>query len=375
MRIAFFNHSLLSCWNHGNAHFLRGLLTELAHRGHALRSYEAAGAWSMQNLLAEPGGASIVEEVQRTYPVLEVVRASPVPADVERALEGVDLAIVHEWTDPALVRRIGEAKASAARPFVLLFHDTHHRSITDEASMAAYDLRHYDAVLAFGNAIRDIYLTRGWCRAAHTFHEAADARVFSPRRDVRPEVDLVWIGNWGDDEREAELHEHLIDPVRRLGLSARVHGVRYPEHALRALRDAGIAYAGWLPNHRVPDAFARARVTVHVPRRPYAAALPGIPTIRMFEALACGIPLVSAPWSDVEGLFSAGADYLVARDGDETCAQLDRLLTAPDFARGIASSGRDRVLSRHTCAHRAEQLLSIVDRITRDRHRGLEAVP
>ena len=58
-------------------------------------------------------------------------------------------------------------------------------------------------------------------------------------------------------------------------------------------------------------------MTVHVPRRPYTRLLPGIPTIRMFEALACGIPLVSAPWDDCEGLFTAGDDYLVAQNGAE----------------------------------------------------------
>jgi spore maturation protein CgeB len=371
MRIALFCHSLLSCWNHGNAHFLRGLVTELVRRGHTVRAHEAIDAWSMTNLLSEPGGAAAVDEVQRVYPALDVVREDPSALDLDRALDGVDLVIVHEWTDHALVRRIGEAKASAGREMILLFHDTHHRSVTDEASMAAYDLRHYDGVLAFGNAVRDIHLARGWCRRAFTLHEAADDRVFAPRPDVRPDVDLVWIGNWGDDEREAELHEHLIRPVERLRLSARVYGVRYPERALRALRKAGIEYGGWLPNHRVPDAFARARVTVHVPRRPYAAALPGIPTIRMFEALACGIPLVSAPWSDVEGLFRAGHDYLVARDGDETCAQLERVLTRPEIARGLARSGHLRVIEHHTCAQRADQLLSIVELI--QGLRGLEA--
>ena len=52
---------------------------------------------------------------------------------------------------------------------------------------------------------------------------------------------------------------------------------------------------------------------MHVPRGPYAEALPGIPTIRVFEALACGIPLVSAPWDDCEGLFQPGRDYLSRR--------------------------------------------------------------
>ena len=54
------------------------------------------------------------------------------------------------------------------------------------------------------------------------------------------EGDLVWVGNWGDEERTAELHEFLLEPVRALGLRARVHGVRYPEAGLAALRQAGV---------------------------------------------------------------------------------------------------------------------------------------
>ncbi len=198
--------------------------------------------------------------------------------------------------------------------------------------MSRYDLGAYDGVLAFGRVVADLYRERRWARRAFVWHEAADTRIFRPRQGERPEHDLVWIGNWGDDERTAELEELLIAPVRELGLRALVHGVRYPPSALAALARAGIRYGGWLPNHRVPEVFGRARITVHVPRRPYASALPGIPTIRVFEALACAIPLVSAPWSDCEGLFSPGRDFLVAADGGEMKRHLRALLTDPAAA-------------------------------------------
>jgi spore maturation protein CgeB len=225
--------------------------------------------------------------------------------------------------------------------------------------MAAYDLTHYDGVLAFGRVLRDLYLDRGWTPRAFTWHEAADTRLFHPIAGEPIEGDLVWVGNWGDDERTAELHEFLLEPVRDLGLRARVHGVRYPAEARSALDAAGIEFAGWLPNHRVPRAFARFRATVHVPRRPYVRALPGIPTIRVFEALACGIPLVSAPWPDVEELFTPGEDFLVARDGAAMRRQLRHLLHDPDFARELAERGRRTILARHTCAHRVHELLEI----------------
>jgi spore maturation protein CgeB len=100
-------------------------------------------------------------------------------------------------------------------------------------------------------------------------------------------------------------------------------------------------------------------VTVHVPRGPYARQLPGIPTIRPFEAMACGIPLICAPWDDSEGLFRPGQDFLVARDGDEMTSHLRAVLRDPGLARELARSGLARIRSRHTCAHRVDELMAI----------------
>ena len=129
------------------------------------------------------------------------------------------------------------------------------------------------------------------------------------------------------------------------------------------LAAAGITYEGWLPNYRVPAIFHRHRVTVHIPRQPYVRALPGIPTIRVFEALACGIPLISAPWEDCEGLFTPGEDYLVAHDTAEMRAHLRLLLREPDVAEAQAVRGWRTIQHRHTCAHRVDELLAICDEL------------
>ncbi len=287
-----FYHSLRSDWNHGNAHFLRGVASELVARGHDVVVYEPRYAWSVRNLVAEHGEEAL-SRFREVYPDLCSVRYDFESLNLDAALDAADLVLVHEWNEPALVARIGEHHR-LHRTYGLLFHDTHHRSITNRESMATYDLRYYDGVLAFGKAIRDRYLAERWTRQAWTWHEAADARVFKPLPGRPCEGDLVWVGNWGDGERTAELRQFLLEPVKQLRLKARVHGVRYPEHARNALAEANIQYAGWLPNHQAPEAFARFKATVHVPRGPYVKALPGIPTIRVFEALACGIPLISA---------------------------------------------------------------------------------
>jgi spore maturation protein CgeB len=125
------------------------------------------------------------------------------------------------------------------------------------------------------------------------------------------------------------------------------------------LQDAHINYHGWLPNHEAPKVFARHHFTVHVPRQFYVQQLPGIPTIRVFEALACGIPLICAPWHDVEGLFTPGKDYLVAADGEAMKQQMRFLLNEPAAAKELAQHGLQTLLARHTCTHRVDELLAI----------------
>jgi spore maturation protein CgeB len=356
MRVVIFCHSLRSDWNHGNAHFLRGVTSELLDRGHDVRVFEPRNGWSATRLAAEQGIGAL-QAYRAWYPGLNSCTYDLTTIDLDEVLEDANLVLVHEWNEPALIARIGRYFRQH-RSGRVLFHDTHHRSVTARDEMRRYDLSGYDGVLAFGAAVRERYLSEGWARHVWVWHEAADVRVFFPRRADR-DVDVIWIGNWGDEERTAELHEYLLDPVRACGASGRVHGVRYPDEALRALDDAGLEYRGWLPNYRVPEAFARARVTIHVPRRAYATQLPGIPTIRPFEALASGIPLLSAPWDDVEGLFTAEWDYALARTGAEMTHRLRDLLNDPEQAQALAANGRATILARHTCAHRVDELLAI----------------
>lgn len=357
MRIVMFYHSLISCWNHGNAHFLRGVVSELIARGHEVEVCEPREGWSVTRLLAEQGPAALAEQ-EATFAELPSTRYTEPVVEFDELLGRADLVIVHEWTSPSLVASLGRHRARGGR-YRLLFHDTHHRTVSAPGQISALELDGYDGVLAFGAAIAEIYRARGWAERVWTWHEAADVRRFSPRPHIERTGDLVWIGNWGDDERAAELHDFLLTPIRTLKLRANIHGVRYPAVAREAVVAAGAEYHGWLPNHRVPEVFARHRCTVHVPRRPYVRALPGIPTIRPFEALACGIPLVSSPWLDSDGLFEVGRDYLLARDGAEMCRHIRAILSDQALAAELAEHGRRCILERHTCAHRVDELLAI----------------
>jgi spore maturation protein CgeB len=334
--------------------------------------YEPKDGWSRMNAVSDGGAAALAEAsalvsgaAVRTYDVNHF--------DIDQATDGADVAIVQEWNAPALIAAIGQHRVGGAR-YALLFHDSHHRSVTAPGDLGSFDLDGYDGVLAFGEAIRQIYLKRGWTQRAFTWHEAADTTLFQPpppyppplagegREGVQQDTDLIWIGNWGDDERSHELTTYLIEPAAALGLRTRIHGVRYPDEVRTMLADRGIAYAGWLPNHRAPEAYARARVTVHVPRRPYCDALRGIPTIRVFEAMACGIPLISSPWRDEERLFPEGA-YIGVATRSEMCDALSRVLRDKDLAQDLIATGLRAIRARHTCAHRVRQLLSIVEEL------------
>ncbi len=360
MRLAYFTHSLASCWNHGNAHFLRGVLRELIARGHAVRAYEPQGAWSLQNLLQDAGEGGL-RAYRDAYPELSSHAYAP-GADPDELLDGCDTVIVHEWNDPALVAGIGRLRRRGGR-FTLLFHDTHHRAVSDPQAMHAFDLSGYDGVLAFGETLAEVYRRWGWGERVFVWHEAADTRLFHPPAEEGRREELVWIGNWGDEERSRELEDYLFRPAGAVGFGLDIYGVRYPKTARATLARHGARYHGWAPNALAPAIFARHLATAHVPRRFYVERLPGIPTIRVFEALACGIPLASAPWSDSEQLFRVGADFLMARQPAEMTAMLASLRDDAGLRAELGRSGLETILTRHTCAHRVDELAVILDRL------------
>ena len=359
MKCVLFYHAFTSCWNNGNAHFLRGYARELHALGHEVVVFEPVDGWSRLNAIRESGSQAL-QDIGRLFPGISI-RRYDASLDFDEALDGADLVVVHEWNSPDVIEKIGYSRAHGA-PFTLLFHDTHHRAITAPAELAQFDLDAFDGVLAFGEVLREIYMKLGWADRAYTWHEAADIAMYHPLPHVERTDDLVWIGNWGDGERSAELNEFLVQPVAELGLRANVYGVRYSDDALRTIRTAGIRYGGWLPAHWAPLAFAGARATIHVPRGPYVRSLPGIPTIRVFEALACGIPLVSAPWSDSEGLFPDGA-YLQVANGAEMKRALRAVLDDRELSGAMTATGLRTIRERHTCRHRAQQLVGIVEAI------------
>lgn len=358
MRVGLFYHSLVSDWNHGNAHFVRGIVSELVSRGCEVEVFEPEDGWSRRNLIAEEGPAAI-ESFHRSFPGLSSTTYRLDDLPLER-VERLDLVIVHEWSEPELVSALGRLRRTS--DFLLLFHDTHHRAVTSPDQMSDFDLSDYDGALVFGAALAEVYESKGWASPVWVWHEGADQRLFRPLPHTEPVEDLVWVGNWGDGERSDDLRRLLIDPAAEAGLSGNVYGVRYPQEAIDRLRAVGLDYRGWIPNHQVPDLFASHRLTVHIPRRPYLEELSGIPTIRLFEALACGIPLIVARWADEEGLFE-GDEYLRVQTEAEMRMAMRELISDPELVERLRARGPETIAARHTCRHRVDELFSIVEEL------------
>jgi spore maturation protein CgeB len=366
LKLRLFAHSWRSDWNHGNAHFLRGLAYELSKAGHDVRCYEPENSWSLSHLLEEgERGLKALNQFKQMFPTLDVrtYPDSEFTEFAERELHGADVVVVHEWTTPGVVDSILRLKHRLG--FAALFHDTHHRAYTSPHQISVLEVHRFDGVLAFGEVIRHIYLEGFGAKRAWTFHEAADTAHFFPMPSDRSD-EVNWVGNWGDEERTRELNEFLIVPLSAIdSRKAAVYGVRYPAAAKEELQRAGIEYRGYLPNLSAPEVYSRSLLTLHIPRRCYANGLSGVPTIRMFEVMACGIPLVCSPWTDTEGLFHANDDYICVADGRAMLAEIQHLLNDDAARQQLSASALKTIRERHTCAHRAEQFLEICSELAK----------
>ena len=365
LRIRFFVHSLVSDWCHGSAHFLRGLARDLVRSGHDVRCYEELGSWAVSHLVQKEEEAAIpaIDDFRLSFPELDIhfyQNDATFPEFAARELRGADVVILHEWNHPSVVNAVLSLKRALG--FRALFHDTHHRAYSSPRDILRFHLHLFDGVLAAGHAITRIYAEGFGVPRVWNFHEAADVEHFRPLPSVKTS-DVVWLGDWGDDEDAPELEEFLLAPARALHAHFVAYGVRYPNSALRKVEEAGIAFGGYLPSLAAPAAYAQNRVALHVPRRHYANGLGSVPGIRVFEALACGVPLLCAPWSDAEGLFRAGEDFLIAPNARAMAEGLEHLLRDDAARAQLAANGLAAIHRGHTSAHRARELLSICEEI------------
>jgi hypothetical protein len=303
MKIAYFTHSLASCWNHGNAHFLRGVLRELIAAGHEVSAFEprTPGAWSTCCRTTARWGCARYRR-RLSGAAFAIVTARSGPAEL---CADADVVIVHEWNEPSVVAASGAARPRRPASRCCSTTPTTARSAsprpcgptTCRPTTGCWpSARRCRGLPRLGLGRARLDLARGRRHAA-----VPSARRGGPARRDRLDRQLG-----ATTSAPRSWSSSCFRPARTTGVALDIYGVRYPGRAQATLSPYGVALPRLARPIRMRRGSSRAAMTVHVPRRFYTRSLPGIPTIRVFEALACGIPLLSAPWSDSEDLFRPG---------------------------------------------------------------------
>jgi spore maturation protein CgeB len=167
-------------------------------------------------------------------------------------------------------------------------------------------------------------------------------------------ADLSYLGTYAEDRQQA-LVELLLKPARRLPERRfLIGGAQYPD---RFPWTDNIFFVRHLPPSEHAAFYCSSRLTLNVTRAPMAR-LGYCPSGRLFEAAACGVPVLSDLWEGLDQFFELGSEILVARNADELMAALE--LPDEELAR-VGRAARDRVLSDHTADQRARQLLAAIE--------------
>ncbi len=346
--IVFLGLSLTSSWGNGHATTYRGLVRELVRRGHRVLFLERDLPWYADNRdLPRPPWGRIelyrgLEELKDRY---------------DRDVREADLVVVGSFVPQGIA--VGEWVVERATGKTA-FYDID--TPVTLARLARHDcdylsealVRRYDLYLSFtgGPTLRRIERELG-ARVARPLYCSVDPELYRPEaRDVL--WDVGYLGTYGED-RQPVLERLLLEPARRWRDGRFVvAGPQYP----REIR--------WPPNvarieHLAPPQHASfygaQRFALNATRRDMVKA-GWSPSVRLFEAAACGTPVVSDEWEGIGTFFRPGEEILLARTPDEVVRIIRR--TAEGERRRIGEAARARVLSEHTAAHRAAALESYV---------------
>ncbi len=344
MKIVILGLSITSSWGNGHATTFRGLVRELTKRGHEVLFLERDVPWyaAHRDLPNPPYGRTAV------YSSLDELRGN-FADDVAEA----DFVMVGSYVPEGVA--IGEWVTQVSTGLTS-FYDidtpvTLARLERDECEYLARDLiPEFDLYLSFtgGPTLRLLELKYG-AQTARPLYCSVDPELYFP--EEQPEKwALGYLGTYSED-RQSTLESLLLAPAR-LSPELRfvVAGPQYPERVPWAANVGRIEHLA--PNeHR---AFYNAqRFTLNVTRRDMRAAGYS-PSVRLFEAAACGTPIVSDRWDGIEEFFQPGEEIFLAEKSTDVMPLLHDL---PAKVRGrVAEQARARVLAKHTAAHRAAEL-------------------
>jgi spore maturation protein CgeB len=349
MKLVIFGLTVSSSWGNGHATLWRGLIRSLAHRGHRVVFFEKDVPWYAAHRDAlDLGTATLV-----LYGDWNDVRSR---ALVEIA--DADAAVVTSYQpDGAEACRL---VLDAQNP-VKIFYDldtpvTLDRLNTGEAVpwLPREGLGAFDVVLSYtgGRALTELEARLG-ARRALPLYGSVDPDVHCP---AAPRTDfasnLSYLGTYAPD-RQAALEELLLQPARKHPEKQfLVAGAQYPD----TVWPANVKHL-WHVSPTDHSAFyASSPLTLSITRKAMAA-MGHCPSGRLFEAAACGVPVLSDPWEGLDRFFTPGEEILVGTSAEDTAKAL--ALGPTELAR-IGRRARERALDEHTAEHRASELVDIL---------------
>jgi spore maturation protein CgeB len=221
--------------------------------------------------------------------------------------------------------------------------------------LPADGLRGFDLVLSYtGGPALDALRNRLGARVARPLYGWVDPDLHRPAAPLpHLAADLSYLGTYADD-RQAALTELLLEPAgARPDLRFLIGGSQYPVSFTWA---ANLYYVHHVPPADHPAFYSSSRFTLNVTRAAMAA-MGWCPSGRLFEAAACGAPIVSDWWEGLDTFFTPGDDLIVARSRADV---LEALGSSDARRQRIARAGRDRALAEHTAADRARQLEALL---------------
>jgi spore maturation protein CgeB len=351
MKISIFGLTISSSWGNGHATLWRGLVRALTRRGHRVAFFERDVPYYAQNRdMAEiPGGDLVL------YRDWDEVRA-----EARRHLADSDVAVVTSYCpDGIAASDLVLSSPAACRVFYDL--DT---PVT-LARLAAGEpvpylppqgLRDFCMVLSYtGGGALAALRTRLGARRVLPLYGHVDPEVHRPvARSETYGCALSYMGTYAAD-RQSALEDLLVEPARlRPHLKFLIGGAQYPQDFPWT---ENIWFVKHLPPEEHPAFFSSSRLTLNVTRRAMAE-MGWCPSGRLFEAAACGCPVLSDRWEGLEEFFAPGEEILVARSTQEALAALD--LSDAEIVR-IAQAARERTLRDHSSDRRAEDLLRALD--------------
>jgi spore maturation protein CgeB len=344
LRIVILGLSITSSWGNGHATTYRGLVRELTARGHRVLFLERDVKWYAANrdLPRPPHGRTVLYhnlgELKRRF-----------TAEVREA----DLVIVGSYVPEGA--RVGEWVTRTAQG-VTAFYDIDTpvtlarlaRGETEYLTRALIPRYHLYLSFTGGPTLERLERTYG-AQAARALYCSVDPAIYHPE-SVQLRWDLGYMGTYSAD-RQRGLTHLLMEPAR-LWWEGRcvVAGPQYPA----SIRwPANVRRIDHLPPSRHRGFYNAQRFTLNLTRADMVAA--GFsPSVRLFEAAACGTPIISDAWNGIETVLTPGSEVLLARSAAEVLGYIRDLPEADRLA--IGDRARTRILAEHTAAHRVEEL-------------------